>query len=46
MKVALSVITAAVVPFGFVALAIVGIGYLLAKRREAGAAGQLISPAP
>jgi hypothetical protein len=36
MKVALSVITATVVPFGFVALAIAGIGYVLAKRRQAG----------
>jgi hypothetical protein len=37
MKIALSVITATVVPFGFVVLAVAGVGYLLSKRREAGA---------
>jgi hypothetical protein len=42
MKIALSLLTAAVVPFGFVVLAIAAVGYVLAKRREAGAIGQLI----
>jgi hypothetical protein len=37
MKVALSLLTAAVVPFGFVVSAIAAVGYLLANRRKGGA---------
>ena len=34
MKTTLSVITATIVPFGFVVLAIAFLGYMLAKRRQ------------
>ena len=44
MKITLSIITAAIVPFGFVVLGIALVGSMLAKRRQEQASGpQLLS---
>ena len=43
MKTTLSVVTATIVPFGFVVLAIAFLGHLLAKRRQERAAAERVN---